>query len=135
MWRLPFGIVLVILLTTGACSSLPDVTRTGRIHDVKVMEQQLGPAEITVRPGDEIRWLNYRTKPVRIIFLDRLDDSLSCARGSWGSEKNDVTIKAAKAASLCFSKPGEYKYNARLEAEVTGGEIPMNGLVRVQRVE
>jgi plastocyanin len=132
MWRFTTGVALVIVLTTGACSSLPDTSRTGRIHDIKIMEQQLQPAEITLRPGDEIRWLNYRTKPARIIFLDRLNEALSCASGSWGSGMNDATIKAAKAASLCFTKPGEYKYTARLEAEVTGGEIPLPGLVRIE---
>jgi plastocyanin len=121
-----------LVLLGGACSSVPDTSRTGQIHDVKIMEQELRPTEIIVRPGDEIRWLNYRTKGVRIIFLDRLNDVLSCARGSWGSGMNDATVKPAKAVSLCFAKPGEYRYTARLEAEVTGGEIPVPGLVHVQ---
>jgi plastocyanin len=102
------------------------------VHDIKIMEAELEPAEITVRPGDEVRWVNYRTKPVRIVFLDRLDEALMCGRSFSGSGMNDVTIKASKAASLCFGRPGQYKYNARLIAEVAGGEIPQTGMVYVR---
>jgi plastocyanin len=123
--------IAAILLLGVACSSIPDTSRSGQIRDVKIMETALEPADLSVRPGDEIRWLNYRTKPVRIIFLDRLDDSVSCERGFGGSGMNDTTIKPSKAAGLCFGKPGEYRYTARMEAEVTGGEIPVTGTVRV----
>jgi plastocyanin len=127
------ALVATILVLLGvACSTLPDVTRTGVIHDIKIVETSLEPVEITVRPGDEVRWINYRTKPVRIVFLDRLDEVLMCTRGFSGSGMNDATIKAAKAASLCFGRPGSYKYNARMEAEVAGGEIPQTGIVYVQ---
>jgi len=127
------AVVGIIMLVLGAaCSSVPDVTRTGVIHDIKIVETSLEPAEITVRPGDEVRWINYRTKPVRIVFLDRLQDVISCARGFSGSGMNDTTIKASKAASVCFARAGSYKYNARMEAEVAGGEIPLTGIVHVQ---
>ena len=122
----------IVLLLGVACSSLPDTSRTGVIHDIKIMESTLEPAEITVRPGDEIRWVNYRTKPVRVIFLDRLDEALMCDRAFSGAGMNDTTIKASKAASLCFARPGSYKYNARMEAEVAGGEIPVTGMVHVR---
>jgi plastocyanin len=125
-------IAIILLLLGAACSSLPDVSRTGVIHDIKLVETSLEPPEITVRPGDEVRWVNYRTKPVRIVFLDRLDEVVSCARGFSGSGLNDTTIKAAKAASLCFARPGSFKYNVRIEAEVAGGEIPLTGIVYVQ---
>jgi plastocyanin len=125
------GAIAAILLFGVACSSMPDTSRSGQIRDVKIMEATLEPAELTVRAGDEIRWLNYRTKPVRIIFLDKLDDTVSCDRGFRGSGLNDTTIKPSKAAGLCFGKPGEYRYTARMEAEVTGGEIPVSGTVRV----
>jgi plastocyanin len=127
------GAAIGIMLLLGmACSSMPDTSRTGQIHDVKIIESQLQPTEVSVRPGDEVRWLNYRTKPVRIIFLDRLDEALLCERGFSGSGKNDTTIKASKAVSLCFAKPGQYRYTARMEAEVAGGEIPVAGTVYVQ---
>jgi plastocyanin len=126
------ALVAAGLLFMVACSSLPDTSRTGVVHDIKIVESKLEPAEITVRPGDEVRWVNYRTKPVRIVFLDRLDEVLMCRRGFSGSAMNDATIKASKAASLCFVKPGRYKYNARLEAEVAGEEIPQTGIVYVQ---
>jgi plastocyanin len=122
----------VALLLALACSSIPDTSRTGQIHDVKIIETQIQPTEVRVRPGDEIRWLNYRTKPVRIVFLDRLDGALSCERGFSGSGQNDTTIKASKAVSLCFAKPGQYRYTARMQAEVAGGEIPVPGMVSVQ---
>jgi plastocyanin len=125
------GIVVGFMLAV-ACSSIPDTSRTGVIHDIKIMESALEPPEITVRAGDEIRWINYRTKPVRIVFLDRLQDVLMCDRAFTGAGMNDTTIKASKAASLCFARAGSYKYNARMEAEVAGGEIPALGIVHVQ---
>src|ERR671931_250893 len=95
------GAAIGIMLLLGmACSSMPDTSRTGQIHDVKIIESQLQPTEVSVRPGDEVRWLNYRTKPVRIIFLDRLDETVSCERGFSGSGLNDSTIKPSKAAGL-----------------------------------
>ena len=124
--------LLALVLMGGACSSILDTSRTGQIHDVKITEQELHPAEITVRAGDEVRWLNYRTKPVRVIFLDRLDEALSCSRGFSGSGMNDTRVKPNKAVSLCFAKAGQYRYTARMEAEVTGGEIPLPGTVIVQ---
>jgi plastocyanin len=126
------SVATAVLLFGVACSSLPDTSRTGVVHDIKIMEAELEPSEITVRPGDEVRWVNFRTKPVRIVFLDRLDDVLMCGRGFSGTGMNDVTIKASKAASLCFGRPGRYKYNARMVAEVAGGEIPQTGMIYVR---
>ena len=41
-----------IVLATG-CSSLPEVTRTAVIHDIK-QEEHLAAADLTVRVADEV---------------------------------------------------------------------------------
>ncbi len=41
------------------CATLPQTTRTGDIHDIKI-EEALSNVNLNVKIGDEIRWVNYR---------------------------------------------------------------------------
>jgi hypothetical protein len=51
------GIGLAALVFMGGCESTPTVTRTGDVKDV-IIGDDLSAAEISVNPGDEVRWIN-----------------------------------------------------------------------------
>jgi plastocyanin len=121
-----------LLGLTMACSDLPTVTRTGAVNDVMIGDQ-LTPTELTVNAGDEVRWINKRNGPVRIVFLDGVSNRLSCNKGFGG-----MTVKSGSAAldpnetvSICFKNPGYYRYMIRMESASTSGELNAPGAIRV----
>ena len=76
-----FYIILVMVIMAG-CSTGKDLaqsTRTGKIYDVRLGES-VEPRELTVRVGDEVRWINARNAPVRIVFVDTLQDQVVCEK-------------------------------------------------------
>src|SRR4051812_21199093 len=78
------GISLVALVFLGGCQSTPTVTRSGDIKDI-IIGDTLSSTAVAANPGDEVRWVNKRTAPVRIIFLDTIsDDQLSCKNNFGG---------------------------------------------------
>jgi plastocyanin len=120
------------LLGLMACSDLPTVTRTGAVKNV-VIGDQLTPTELMVNAGDEVRWINKRNGPVRIVFLDGVSNRLSCNKGFGG-----MTVKSGSAAldpnetvSICFKNPGYYRYMIRMESASTSGELNAPGAIRV----
>jgi plastocyanin len=128
------GILLgaAVLLMAG-CAGVPHTSRTGAIHDVK-FEEHMMPSELQVQPGDEVRWVNHRTMPVRIDFLDGALNEVSCERGFSnfiGRRQESVSIDPNQSASVCFSKSGAVTYNARMESAVPGGKLIEPGMIRV----
>jgi|KBSMisStaDraftv2_1062788.scaffolds.fasta_scaffold11151_6 plastocyanin len=108
---------------------LAKFTRTGAIHDIRIGEV-VTPPQITVKPGDEVRWVNVWTSPGQLVFTDSLVDRVSCQNKFSGK---DATILAPNDyISLCFSSPGTYKYIARMGSPVPGGERNLSGIVQVQ---
>lgn len=117
------------------CTNMPKVTRTGEVKDVMVREN-LEPVEQVAGAGDEIRWVNKRTAPVRIIFLDPVDEAFSCRNGFGGFMRKAGIAKldANETASVCFKQPGIYRYTVRMKAASPTGELNVSGLVRVGNV-
>jgi plastocyanin len=110
---------------------------TGRIHDIQISDR-INPEEIQVHIGDEVRWVNARSAPVKIVFIDPLKENVSCQNGfvtgrfSREARATSITtIDANQFASLCFSAPGLYRYTARMESPLPGGEKNEPGTVRV----
>lgn len=141
-----FFILLTLTTLLVACNSGPDLkhsTRTGQISNIMVGEK-IKPEQLQVHPGDEVRWVNMRNAPINVIFVDSLKDRLSCQNGfiTGGAFKgmfsdsapkaNMTTIAPNESASLCFTAPGTYVYNARMESTVPGGELAVMGRVVVQ---
>jgi len=113
--------------------STPPTTRSGEVHDVKI-EEALTPAILTVGIGDEVRWVNHRTRPVRIDFLGDALDDVSCRRGfsNWiGMKKESTTVAVNESASLCFAKAAVIDYNVRMDSALPGGKQIVRGEVRV----
>jgi plastocyanin len=127
-----FAIVLVI-----GCASIPKISRTGIIHEVRI-EDTLSNPNLTVQVGDEIRWVNFRTEAVSIEFTPETVQSFSCNRGFsdiFGKPKAETYLKKSESVSLCFSKNGVYKYNVRMEASVPGRQIIVPAVINVGNIQ
>jgi plastocyanin len=115
--------------------SMPTVTRTGMVKDI-VIREDVSPATVSVNPGDEIRWINKRTGPARVVFLDPVTESLSCQRnfgGLMGANRNQYTANLGSndSASVCFKNSGQVKYVVRAESNNPTGEINIPGTITV----
>jgi len=141
------ALALPIVFLAGCASDkkLAHATRTGKIHDIKVGES-LNPPTLDVRVGDEVRWINTRSAPVRIVFVDPMKERVSCQegfqfgglRGLFSDEASivgETTIEPNQHASLCFGSPGSYTYNSRMVATAAGGETTATGKIWVDRME
>lgn len=127
------GIGLAALMFMGGCESTPTVTRTGDVKDI-IIGDSLSATEVSVNPGDEVRWINKRTAPVRVVFLDPLvNDKLSCKNnlGGWMSRSDTAQLATNETASACFREVGQFQYTVRMNSGLTTGEINVPGLIRV----
>ncbi len=125
------GVALVFFVL--GCQGMPTVTRSGDVKDI-IVGDNLTSGEIAVSPGDEVRWVNKRTAPVRIVFLDPVSDKqLSCQNNFGGMMTPSNTAKLAtnESASVCFRDPGYYRYTVRMESARTTGELNVSGVVKV----
>ena len=125
------GVALVFSVL--GCQGTPTVTRSGDVKDI-IVGDNLTSGEVAVSPGDEVRWVNKRTAPVRIVFLDPVSDKqLSCKNNFGGLMTPSDTAKLAtnETASVCFRDPGYYRYTVRMESARTTGELNVSGVVKV----
>ena len=127
--------IAAMMVVTIGCSGMPTVTRTGNVQDVMIRDR-LSPADVTVRTGDEVRWINRRQGPVTIIFLDPVADRAACRQGFGGlmgiSKGNSATLAPNESASMCFSKAGPVHYTVRMDSALPAGELNVPGSIRVE---
>ena len=124
------GLALLFVL---GCQNTPTVTRTGDVKDI-IIGDNLSKAEIMVSAGDEVRWVNKRTAPVRVIFLDPIvDKQLSCKNNFGGlmTPSDTAKLKMNETASACFRDPGYVRYTVRMETAGVAGERNVSGVVKV----
>ncbi len=129
----PIRYVGVALLFVLGCQGLPTVTRSGDVKDI-IIGDNLTSSETAVNTGDEIRWINKRTQPVRVIFLDTvLDKQLSCKNnvGGWMTPSDTAQLATNETASVCFRDPGYFRYIVRMESAKTTGDINVQGVIKV----
>jgi plastocyanin len=129
----PIHYLGVALLFVLGCQAVPTVTRTGDVKDI-IIGDDLSSREIAVNTGDEVRWINKRTQPVRVIFLDAvLDKQLSCKNnvGGWITPSDTAKLDKNEAASVCFRDPGYFRYIVRMESAKTTGDINVQGVIKV----
>ncbi|HSV90554.1 MAG TPA: hypothetical protein VLH80_05620 [Nitrospiraceae bacterium] len=124
------GVALLLML---GCQSTPTVTRTGDVKDI-IIGDDLSAREIAVNTGDEVRWINKRTQPVRVVFLDPVSDKqLSCKNnvGGWMTPSDTAQLGKNETASACFRDPGYFRYIVRMESALTTGDINIQGVIKV----
>jgi plastocyanin len=115
------------------CQGTPTVTRTGDVKDI-IIGDDLSSREIVVNTGDEVRWINKRTQPVRVVFLDAvLDKQLSCKNnvGGWMTPSDTAKLDTNETASACFRDPGYFRYIVRMDSAKTTGDINIQGVIKV----
>lgn len=124
------GVALLLVL---GCQGMPTVTRTGDVKDI-IIGDDLSSKEIAVNTGDEVRWINKRTLPVRVVFLDPVSDKqLSCKNnvGGWMTPNDTAQLGNNETASACFRDPGYFRYIVRMESALTTGDINVQGVIKV----
>lgn len=124
------GVALLLVL---GCQGTPTVTRTGDVKDIIIGDDLLSK-EIAVNTGDEVRWINKRTLPVRVVFLDPVSDKqLSCKKnvGGWMTPNDTAQLGKNETASACFRDPGYFRYIVRMESALTTGDINVQGVIKV----
>ena len=129
----PIQYLGVALLFVLGCQGTPTVTRTGDVKDI-IIGDDLSSSEIAVNTGDEVRWVNKRTQPVRVIFLDAVSDKqLSCKNnvGGWMTPSDTAQLGKNETASVCFRDPGYFRYIVRMESAKTTGDINVQGVIKV----
>jgi len=77
----------------------------GEVVQVKISDLAFSPAEITIRPGDTIEWVNG----------DFIDHTATANDGAW-----DVAIAASQSARQQFDHAGTSKYFCRVHPDMTG---------------
>ena len=124
------GVALVFVL---GCQGTPTVTRTGDVKDI-IIGDDLSSREVAVNTGDEVRGINKRTAPVRIVFLDPVSDKqLSCKNnvGGWMTPSDTAQLGKNETASACFRDPGYFRYIVRMESGLSTGDINVQGVIKV----
>ena len=127
------GIGLVALVFLGGCESTPTVTRSGDVKDI-IIGDNLSSGEVVVSPGDEVRWINKRTAPVRIVFLDPASDKQFSCKNNFGglmTLSNTAKLATNETASACFRDPGYFLYTIRMESAGMTSEGNVPGVVKV----
>ncbi|TKB82015.1 MAG: hypothetical protein E8D44_13010 [Nitrospira sp.] len=123
---------MAALVILAACAG-PTTTRSGVVHDIRIAEGP-EPADLIVNPGDEVRWVNARTLPLRIDLVNVKSDELSCERkfsNIFGVIQESATIEPNGTASACFAKAGVVNYNLRMDSALPGGKVIVPGIIRI----
>jgi plastocyanin len=115
----------------GTTTVVPQTSRTGNVHNVKVSLNEASPAETTVGVGDEILFFNDRTQPVHVILIEG-GRSIACQRGFTGLVDQEALINPAGTASFCFERPGTFKYMVRSQGVIEGAESVQPGQIIVK---
>jgi plastocyanin len=77
----------------------------GEVVQVKINDLAFSPAEITVKAGDTVEWVNN----------DFIDHTATATSGEW-----DVMIVAGQSARQEMTKTGTIKYFCRVHPDMTG---------------
>lgn len=115
------------------CQGIPTVTRTGDVKDI-IIGDDLSSRETAVNASDEVRWINKRTQPVQVVFIDPVSDrQLSCKNnvGGWMTRSDTAQLGKNETASACFRDPDYFRYVVRIESALTTGDINVQGVVKV----
>ncbi|MBP8153646.1 MAG: hypothetical protein KAX87_00070 [Nitrospira sp.] len=133
------------IVSTAACSSSPTAskthsemevgTKTGMVKNI-VIKDTIVPDALTVRAGDEVRWINQRQDSVTVTIDEPLEHNVSCRNGfskamGMGVD-NSTTLSSNETAGLCFSRVGTVRYSVRPSADTKTSMANTHGSINVQ---
>jgi plastocyanin len=90
--------------------------------------------DVAVHRGDEVRWVNKRRAPVRVVLIDpELDKRVSCSNhfGGFMKPRDTAELMTNQSASICFNEEGLFKYVVRMDSTRETGEINVPGTIKV----
>jgi len=102
-----------------SCAAASPETAPLQTHYIRIQDT-VSPQHLNIHVGDEVRWQNLRSEPVRISLLSQLSGSgVSCRTGfsRFGSLDDTATIPPNAYVSLCFARTGSIQYNVWLKLE------------------
>ena len=132
MNRIGYYLSIMCLCVSG-CQATPTVTRTGDVKDVTIGDD-LASGDIAVNPGDEVRWVNKRTAPVRVVIIDPLSDKQVSCKSNFGglmTPSDTAQLAMNESASICFRDAGTFRYTVRMASTRTAGELNVPGVIKV----
>ena len=112
-------------------SAVPETSRTSIVRDVRINFTEVAPGELKVNVGDEVRFINDRTQPVRIVLIEA-GKTMACNRGFTGMIDQEAEIGPGDYASFCFDRTGTVKYMARSQGAVPGGEQVLSARIQIE---
>lgn len=140
-----YSMMAVAFLSLTACSSSPTAsntrsemesgTKTGMVKNI-VVKDTITPDALTVRAGDEVRWINQRQEPITITIDGPLEHNVSCRNGfskalGMGVD-NSTTLASNETAGLCFSRIGTVNYSVRPSSDAKSSLAKTQGSIIVQ---
>jgi len=110
-------------------------TKTGTVKNI-VITETITPTSLTVRAGDEVRWINQRQEPVTVNIDGPLEHNVSCRNGfskamGMGID-NSTTLSSNETAGLCFSRIGTVNYSVRPSSDSSASLATTQGSISVQ---
>jgi plastocyanin len=119
----------VLLLITGCSSSSMAGKST---HTVRV-GQQIDPLQVNAGRGDEVRWMNDRSRPIALKIPATDLSRISCRIGFQVVDRSvlSAVVPPNSSASLCFSEQGKYDYQVRLDENIAAAQADRNASVWV----
>ncbi len=139
------SLLALALVSLAACSSSPTATKTrsdmdggtktGMVKNI-VIKETITPDALTVRAGDEVRWINQRQDSITITIDGPLEHNVSCRNGfskamGMGVD-NSTTLASNETAGLCFSRVGTVKYSVRPSGDTRTTLADTHGSITVQ---
>ncbi|HEX6948804.1 MAG TPA: hypothetical protein VF127_04335 [Nitrospira sp.] len=125
MTRIRLSLCVVMAMTLSACGHT--ASTAGRTVRTVEISQQVKPQIMYASPGEEVRWTNMRSTPVRVGFLSlRLLEDHHCQKGIvdlFGQVNDHITIEPGESISLCPGKTGDLQYNVWFDPEDPRGLI------------
>jgi len=122
--RLSLCLAVIIALAAACGHTASTAGRTVRTVEIS---QQVKPQIMYASPGEEVRWTNMRSTPVRVGFLSlRLLEDHHCQKGIvdlFGQVNDHITIEPGESISLCPGKTGDLQYNVWFDPEDPRGPI------------
>lgn len=140
-----YSLLALTLISLAACSSSPTAsktrsemeagTKTGTVKNI-VITETITPTSLTVRAGDEVRWINQRQEPVTVNIDGPLEHNVSCRKGfskamGMGID-NSTTLSSSETAGLCFSRIGTVNYSVRPSSDSSASLATTQGSISVQ---
>lgn len=134
MKRMYIGLCLGLVQLLSSCGHQSVTSDRTSVRTIEIAEG-VTPVILYALPGEEIRWTNLRSNPIRLGFLTmRLLDEVGCEQGiktMFGGMSDLVTIPPGHSVSLCFVRRGDLKYNVWLEPDNPRGPITPTATIRV----